>query len=393
VRTYQLQGPDEGAAVITQLIALADNQSAVVALSSKGGLYVGALDLDTWQIRAWQAVAVDGIVASPTRVIYADNSGIILAAGGSVFACRPSASSPNDHFSCKSIYNNATILDSSCVEGHATSLRCFLAGPEGVLELSGSVAVPASKLLSSASAHVIAVGSTEAGSVAVAHGNATALSLHYESTAGASPSTAVAADLDGQWRTRVFFVSIYNLEEARYNTSVGAMIDGNMTQLHFDTRGVLWIGSDNCVNLLLPDLSFRRLDGVRGGLPYANVTGAVSTQPNTGEDAPLTTWLATTRGLLRYDYKTRRFRCLCSGRFLRPSTNVTSLVGFAAHGTAGVLAANTGGGLAFFVEQQYSLEAKAAELQKLVYPQVRRADKGNCFDVLVCAMLTLAVLY
>lgn len=50
------------------------------------------------------------------------------------------------------------------------------------------------------------------------------------------------------------------------------MIDGNVTVMRYDAIGNLWVASDNCVNVLLADLTFWRLDGFTQGLPYANVT-------------------------------------------------------------------------------------------------------------------------
>ena len=312
-----------------------------------------------------------------THIVYAGDGAVVVAGDGGAFTC-------SQAHGC-SLVAHVHVADSRCVGAASPGLQCFLAGDDGVYELSGAVDAPAVRPVSPAGARVVAAQAMATGGVAVAHGNATALTLHHLAAASHGGGGAQqAANL-----TRVYYVSVYSLEEARYNTSVGAMVGGNMTHLHFDAHGILWVGTDQCIDLLLPDLSFRRLDGVRGGLPYASITDMATTPQmaatTTDAAAASATWLSTPHGLLRYDYATRQFRCLCSGRFLRPSVNVTSVVAVGSGTAPAVLAANAGGGLGVIVEERQSLEAKAAELQRLVYPQVCGMQWGMCGDA--CSFL------
>jgi hypothetical protein len=173
---------------------------------------------------------------------------------------------------------------------------------------------------------------------------------------------------------RKWYVSKFVVHEIKGTTSVGAMIDGNITAMSFDGMGSLWVGSDRCINVLLPDRSWRRLDGYHNQLPHANVTSLVYSDLGTQWGGPQM-WIATTRGVLRYNYTARFFHCYSSRYYLREAAgrNVSSMLLSSAKGANGavvsLLVSTTSGGLTRLALESYTLERKAAAFQALVEPR------------------------
>lgn len=357
---------------VVQLVLV--DSTTVVARDDDGALHTVTLAmlLKPQGAAVWQPLPLAGLAAVSELVAVTSSGALVLGTDGHAYTCRSSLQSPP--LNCtRLLAAGAAFRATACIPMTASgALHCFLAGDSGVTEVTGSSLAAHLTVtpVSASAAYLVAVradtADAAAATITVAHGNATALTVSTRSS-----STAPWAN-----PPRVWYVSQYNREEEKYNTSVGALVDGNMTQLSFDDAGTLWIGSDQCLNLLLPDLSFRRLDGVRGGLPYANITAVVSTA-SSAVAAERSTWLGTWHGLLRYDYAARRFACLCSRRYLNNSLNVTALLVLPG-AEQRIVVATTGSDVALIELGRYTLEAKAERLQAMVTPQV--SDRACCLS-------------
>lgn len=82
------------------------------------------------------------------------------------------------------------------------------------------------------------------------------------------------------------------------------LIDAPPTDMAFDLRGNLWLANSACVNVLMLNLTFKRISFVEG-LPVRNLT-AVSMLPWSDSAAPVV-WLGSLHGVARFSWGPFRF--------------------------------------------------------------------------------------
>lgn len=144
---------------------------------------------------------------------------------------------------------------------------------------------------------------------------------------------------------------------------VNGLIDDAITSLHFDETGALWIGNKLAVNIQNPDLTFVRLGGDAGGIPYGNITAVASRK----HDAM---WFGTSRGAMRYNGKSWRYflgpRWLPDRAFGAGNTVVSISVTKCLGQEAALVVTKTG--VAWFRFFEMTLKQKADYFQSLVLP-------------------------
>jgi hypothetical protein len=145
---------------------------------------------------------------------------------------------------------------------------------------------------------------------------------------------------------------------------VNGLIDAAITSLKFDSNGVLYIGNKEAMNFQNPDLTFKRIGGGPGGIPYGNITAIGTSQISNS------VWLGSTYGVMKYDNGTWRYfngpRYLTDQAF-GPGNSIFALAVGVYNGMDSVLV-STGTGLSWFHFLSVSLDDKATFFQTLVKP-------------------------
>ena len=201
----------------------------------------------------------------------------------------------------------------------------------------------------------------------------TALAAHGGTVAAGSADKLWLLSADGallgwEWTT------VIDVDSPAFAS--GGVLDGPVTSLAFEgASGDLWAGNDVALNIRQASSGlWSRLSG-DAGLPHANVTAIVPegsvVDPVSGAKQ---LWVGTARGLaMRSAAADPPWRYLYGPRW-HPGRHVTAL---AAAGRATMFAA-TDEGVAFFDQQVWTLERKAAAMQSTLARHDRHGMVAGC---------------